>query len=95
MAFTLQVVNNALFFHSHKTASGKIFHHAHPNGGNHSHSDCEFSFYEQQQLLCNSDINPLVAEVPFQFKITFEPSGSGLNLSLHFNCLSHRGPPVC
>nr|WP_321451828.1 hypothetical protein [uncultured Carboxylicivirga sp.] len=94
VAFLLQVVNNALFFHTHTTASGKIFHHAHPNCGHHSHSDYQFNFYDQLQLLSSVDIPKLINECTLQLIFKYEENYTSLHSSFHFYNLSHRGPPV-
>ncbi|MBS2097354.1 hypothetical protein [Carboxylicivirga linearis] len=94
LCFLMQVANNALFFHTHKTADGKILHHAHPNAGNHSHNDYQFSFYEQLQLLTGFDIPKLIQDSPLFLTFTYDTFVVRFNASIDSNNQSGRAPPI-
>lgn len=94
-AFILQIANNALFFHTHTTASGKTFHHAHPNCGNHAHNDYQYSFYEQLQLLTNPDTPKLLSECYFLLTQKQETFNCTSRQAHHLSNLLGRAPPFC
>jgi len=94
-AFILQIANNALFFHTHTTASGKTFHHAHPNAGNHSHNDYQYSFYEHLQLITNFDAPQLLRECSFLLALKQETFDFISKQPHYLNNLLGRAPPIC
>ncbi|TAJ14720.1 hypothetical protein DMA11_04080 [Marinilabiliaceae bacterium JC017] len=66
--FAALVVNNALFTHMHKTASGQWITHAHPfskdSQKKHTHTDQELCFYQQIQIYTEaSECNPEPTEL--------------------------------
>ncbi|MCT4647163.1 MAG: hypothetical protein N4A74_19395 [Carboxylicivirga sp.] len=60
LVFTLQIVNQALFYHAH-IIDGKVYAHAHPGEDNHQHNRYELSFYAQLQLLNSEEAPQLLA----------------------------------
>ncbi len=95
LAFILQVTNNALFFHSHITEGGKTFSHAHPNcGNNHSHSDFQFGFFEQLQLLSLQSNSNLIQECYPQYVISYFEYRNDDSTSYVSHSNKDRAPPI-
>ncbi|MCU4175445.1 hypothetical protein [Carboxylicivirga sp. N1Y90] len=95
VAFAIQLVNNALFFHSHLSESGKAYSHAHPkSNANHTHSDFDYNFYAQLQLLSSQDLGQLLKDcIYFQIKKSSEQVSSNFQ-EITINISDGRAPPV-
>lgn len=94
MAFVIQVANNVLFFHSHKTAD-RHYSHAHPNCGTHSHNDFQYHFYDQLKLLSHSINADLLKVCSFEQQYSYKCYALDLftnEITFH---ISGRAPPIC
>jgi len=67
IVFTLQIVNQALFYHAH-IIDGQLFAHAHPNTSDHQHSNYELAFYAQLQVLDDGDTPELLCDCSRQLE---------------------------
>lgn len=99
--FVFLIANRAVFVHSHQTANGVVFTHAHPfhksaessSGKKHSHSNAEFAFLEHIEILL------LLSFVVFAFfavakRGVFENRLSPQYISAYQSGKRGRSPPV-
>lgn len=94
--FSLLVINNALFIHTHKTEAGKLFSHAHPfSKSTHSHSADEIYFYDNLQLLSHQEISNLLPDIYLVLEQVIHAPATRVVLGEIVGVFDGRAPPAC
>ncbi len=94
--FSLLVINNALFNHTHQTESGKLVHHAHPfSKSTHHHSNGEICYYDHLQLLTSQDLPALLPAVYRVLESTLTVIEANIFCTEVIGHAQGRAPPCC
>jgi len=94
--FSLLVINNALFNHTHKTESGKLVNHAHPfSKSTHNHNDGEVCYYDNLQLLTSQDLPKLLPTVYLVLEHSLTIFAAEIFSTEVVGNSKSRAPPCC
>lgn len=92
LAFTIQIVNNALCYHTH-IVDGQLYAHAHPGDNSQSHNEYELNFYSQLQLLDSTEFPALLADYTPIVIREIVVKDENVLLTSDTNILKGRAPP--
>jgi len=94
--FSLLVINNALFNHTHKTESGKLVSHAHPfSKSTHNHSAGEVCYYDNLQLLTSQELPNLLPDVYLVLEYSLIAVDVDICSTEIVGISQSRAPPCC
>lgn len=94
IAFTLQLANNALFYHTHKTIDGVTYAHAHPFNGRHTH-DFQKCYLFDHFVTISFDATQYSTKVKlYGIEFHFKTLSPLWTISLFHDSVDGRAPPI-
>lgn len=94
IAFTLQWVNNALFYHTHKTIDGVTYAHAHPNSGKHTHDFHKCYLFDHFDTISFDSTEGYLKENLYGVEFQFKTLPSLWTISIFHDNVDGRAPPM-